>query len=219
MLYFIGKAVRREVFRLSKEFMSLDDAEAEFGLDLDFYSYNDRSREEDVLGKPVTLSVLTPKQKLELLISLFKTLDLEKKAECFERMFADSSNSEFAEQSVLDQVKTILKKVQSAKLVDLMDELYLLQATRNGITTNPGNFVTISIKAMSRLQSSSKTNLVYKFSEMLVAQKENMKPVLDLDRMPFGLLDYTIQFFTCSHVKQVILVFVPWNGLSKLADL
>ena len=27
--------------------------------------------------------------------------------------------------------------------------------------------------------------------------------VVNLDRMPFGLLDFTIQFFTCTHIKQV----------------
>jgi hypothetical protein len=40
---------------------------------------------------------------------------------------------------------------------------------------------------------------------MLTAQKNlNVtEPVIKLDRMPFGLLDYTIQFFTCPNVRQV----------------
>lgn len=58
---------------------------------------------------------------------------------------------------------------------------------------------------MTRLQLEKKPNLAYKFSEMLTSQKfsDVTEPVIKLDRMPFGLLDYTIQFFTCPNVKQV----------------
>ena len=91
-----------------------------------------------------------------------------------------------------------------------IDESFLQLARKKGLTSNPRNFASISIKAMERLQMEKKPNLVYKFSEMLTLQKcgNPAEPVIQLGPMPFGLLEYVIQFFVTPHVKQVIVLYI-----------
>ena len=96
-----------------------------------------------------------------------------------------------------------------------MDEAFLSLAMKNGLTSNPKYSVNTSIMAMKRLSSENKPNLVYKFSQMLTLQKPINSPVLQLNRMPFGLLDYVIQFFTAVNVNQVVC-FLLVNNLQYL---
>lgn len=83
----------------------------------------------------------------------------------------------------------------------LLDRLFLQRATEQGIDSNPGDFATMSVKAMSILQENCKPNLMYKWSRCLVS--ETGQPSLDLNRMPFGLMQCCIEFFSCTHVSQV----------------
>jgi hypothetical protein len=75
-----------------------------------------------------------------------------------------------------------------------------------GISSNPKHFIATSIKAMERLQDGRIVNLVYKSSKMLtnVNNFDQSSYLMRLDRMPFGLLDYVIQFFTCTNTRQVL---------------
>ena len=92
-----------------------------------------------------------------------------------------------------------------------MKHSFLWHAMKNGLTSNPKYFVSTSIMAMKRLSSGNKPNLVYKFSQMLTLQKTTNSPVLQLDRMQFGLLDYIIQFFTAVNVNHVICFLLVNN--------
>lgn len=92
------------------------------------------------------------------------------------------------------------------EIMKFMDEAFLSLAVKNELFSNPKYFVSNSIKAMKRLSLANKQNLVYKFSQMLILQKATNLPVLQLDRMPFGLLEYVIEFFTSTNINQVYSV-------------
>lgn len=111
--------------------------------------------------------------------------------------------------SLLKSILSTEKNIQD--IMTLIDEAFLSLAMKNGLTSNPKYFVSTSIMAMKRLSSENKPNLVYKFSQMLTLQKTTNSPVLQLDRMPFGLLDYIIQFFTAVNVNQVICFLLVNN--------
>lgn len=83
----------------------------------------------------------------------------------------------------------------------LLNKWFLQQATEVGIDTNPAYFATLSLEAMLMLQRNGKPNLVNKWCSCLY--NDEGKPSLDLNRMPFGMLQYIIEFFTCTHVAQV----------------
>ena len=88
----------------------------------------------------------------------------------------------------------------------LLNKWFLQQATGMGIDSNPADFAALSLEAMLLLQRNDKPNLVYKWND-------EGKPSLDLNRMPFGMLQYIIEFFSCTvtHVAQVCII-VCING-------
>ena len=83
----------------------------------------------------------------------------------------------------------------------LLNALFLQRAVDLGIDSNPGDFASLSLKAMLEMQEKDKPNLVYKWSRCL--HNSEGKSSIDMDRMPFGLMQYCIEFFSCTHVSQV----------------
>ena len=63
----------------------------------------------------------------------------------------------------------------------LTNKLFLQQAKHRGVSTNPADFVTLSLQGMT-----------------------------PMNRMLFGLIDYTIQFFTCTDVRQACTMFTTF---------
>ena len=75
---------------------------------------------------------------------------------------------------------------------------------RAGIDTNQGNFASLSAKAMKLPQSQGKTNLVYRFAYVIAtARPESDESLLPLNRMPYGLIEYQIDFFSSTNISQV----------------
>ena len=94
--------------------------------------------------------------------------------------------------------------LESDDLETLLNELFLHLALEHNITSNPGKYCSLSIKAMKLLKKNNKSNLLYKFALALCNTKPvTGEPVFPMDRMPFGLVEYQIEFFSCTHVKQV----------------
>ena len=97
-----------------------------------------------------------------------------------------------------------LPSLDVVKLEKIADASFLELALRAGIDTNPGNFASLSVKAMKLLQSQGKTNLVYRFPYVIAtAHPESDESLLPLNRMPFGLIEYQIDFFSSTNISQV----------------
>lgn len=215
ILIFLANSIRQRVKALRSRYKTVQNAESKLGLDVDHYMgfVGDSEHDETQPRIKITpenwnsLSHLTQSQKVEAIEKIFPTLDTNGKMTCCKDIFLKESDD--IQDLILSLILIIVKSNDldnnNNKTMKFLDELYMHLAVSTGITSNPRNFGSISIKAMARLQSAKKPNLVYKFSEMLTAQKSlNVtEPVIKLDRMPFGLLDYTIQFFTCPNVRQV----------------
>jgi hypothetical protein len=141
-------------------------------------------------------------QSSKVLKELYLSLDDERKVKCCNVIFFEGNSS---------LKRVIISLIQSNIATNShMDEMmtiygFLTLAMSNGLCSNPKHFVSNSIKAMKKLSSNDKPNLVYKFRQMLNLQKASnpMEPVIQLDRMPFGLLEYVIQFFTAININQV----------------
>ena len=87
-------------------------------------------------------------------------------------------------------------------LLELTNNLFLKAAVFNGIDTNPSDFVTLSLTSMKVLQEHNKSNLLYKFAYCLGSnQPGTEKPLFPLNRMPFGLVEYQIEFFSCTNMQ------------------
>ena len=62
------------------------------------------------------------------------------------------------------------------------------------LTFVTGNFLSSSLSVMKTLFDAKKANLILKLSNCF----EGLRPRMPIDRMPFGLLDYNIKFFSSS---------------------
>ncbi|CAH1242354.1 Hypp6614 [Branchiostoma lanceolatum] len=84
------------------------------------------------------------------------------------------------------------------------DDLFSSLATARGITTYPTDFFSKSVDAMMTLQHSDKPNVLYKFASILSTKRPGTNiPLLQLDRMPFGLIEYQIEFYHATNVHQI----------------
>eukprot|EP00112_Aurelia_sp_Birch-Aquarium-sp1_P015505 Seg3441.2 transcript_id=Seg3441.2/GoldUCD/mRNA.D3Y31 product="hypothetical protein" protein_id=Seg3441.2/GoldUCD/D3Y31 len=84
----------------------------------------------------------------------------------------------------------------------LLDELYAKVAKTSGITSNPRDFASLSISAMLELQGANKPNLVYQWVKCIL-RRTGASALLPVNRMPFGLLQYQMEFFSCTNISQI----------------
>eukprot|EP00112_Aurelia_sp_Birch-Aquarium-sp1_P020692 Seg5393.1 transcript_id=Seg5393.1/GoldUCD/mRNA.D3Y31 product="hypothetical protein" protein_id=Seg5393.1/GoldUCD/D3Y31 len=84
----------------------------------------------------------------------------------------------------------------------LLDELYAKVAKTSGITSNPRDFASLPISAMLELQGANKPNLVYQWVKCILRRTDDsaLHPV---NRKPFGLLQYQIEFVSCTNTSQI----------------
>jgi hypothetical protein len=115
----------------------------------------------------------------------------------------------------LESVLKLASHLGNTDLEELSNKIFQKLTFSHNLTSNPANFCSLSIKAMQLLKKNNKNNLMYKFALALCKTKPGTdEPVFPMDRMPFGLVEYQIEFFSCTHIKQVSIccVGVMYSG-------
>lgn len=108
--------------------------------------------------------------------------------------------------SMQDTMK-IVGSLNPEQLLQLTDKLFGDLAVSYKIYFNVTNFCALALDAMLLLQQNNKSNLLYKFASALTAKHPDTKEcILQMNRMPFGLLQYQIEFFSCTNISQVCSV-------------
>jgi hypothetical protein len=106
--------------------------------------------------------------------------------------------------SLVSLVKQSFCTLQLENCVELLDELHSSTCKSFGGGDVPADFIHHSLTAMKKLRNKGKSNIVYKLPRCIslirVGSEESMMP---LDRMPYGLIQYQIDFFNASHVNHV----------------
>ena len=104
----------------------------------------------------------------------------------------------------LINVTSVISGLDSAELIKFANSASLELAVQNGINSNPANFAEIAVQAMKHLQEKGKSNLMYKFAVCIATNRPGSNDSLfTLDRMPFGMVEYQIEFFSATNVMQV----------------
>lgn len=104
----------------------------------------------------------------------------------------------------VENLKNAISELDDASLSDIANVSFLKLAVKNGIDTNPADFASQSIRAMKRLQEHGKNNLLYKFAFCIANTRPGSDvPLFPLKRMPFGLVEYQIEFFSATNIAQV----------------
>lgn len=183
---------------LRKRYKTIDEAEAGLGLTVESYinsSPAQTSLQEDIdqalnLSPSLArkLTCLSTSQLIDLVI---KSLQLI------------GPNVDLVTQLLL----RVFNELKDLDVLNITEQIYSWLANKVGITSTVLGFVTLSLEAMKRLEENNKVNLVIKFCQGLATDRPDKSgPLIPLHRMPFGLLQYCIEFFTCTIVMQVILV-------------
>ena len=143
-------------------------------------------------------------------------LTLQQSRDVFHKIFA--KHPQEARTSFLEEVcgKHLTKEALLSLALELLwltnrdsrvaagNAIYMNLATEIGIDTNPADFVPLSLEAMRRLKDKGKPNLVYDFCACLGKDRPGTKqPLMPFDRMPFGMIEYNIEFFVCTNIHQV----------------
>ena len=104
----------------------------------------------------------------------------------------------------VEDLKNAISVLDDASLSDVANVSFLKLAVKNGIDTNPADFASQSIRAMKQLQEHGKNNLLYKFAFCIANSRPGSDvPLFPLTRMPFGLVEYQIGFFSVTNIAQV----------------
>lgn len=116
---------------------------------------------------------------------------------------ATSSNDPSLTTNAADLDK-LLDAMGQSELTALANSLFLKLAVMSSIDSNPADFCSQSLNAMIALKENNKSNLIYKFAQAINLRHPTTNQALfPMDRMPFGLIQYQIEFFTCTHISQV----------------
>ena len=75
---------------------------------------------------------------------------------------------------------------------------------KDGHRDNVLNFPHLSLKSMKTLQDLGKTNTIYNLSKVVgELRPDGSGTLIPLKRMPFGMVQYIIDFFASTNVMQV----------------
>ena len=105
--------------------------------------------------------------------------------------------------SDVTELLTSLSRIASRNaLLSVVDSLVSSVASKTGLSWNVIGFLDTACRAMCELEAHEKSNVVFFWCRCIADKKENGKT--PLDRMPFGLIQYQMEFFNVIHVCQVI---------------
>ena len=105
---------------------------------------------------------------------------------------------------LVDLVSKLAMLLPRNELVVCADKVFLHLADLQGETCNPVNHVSLSLEAMKTPSVISKSSLTCKFVYMFGTKRPGSEePLMAINRMPFGLIQYQIEFFSSTNVMQV----------------
>lgn len=91
----------------------------------------------------------------------------------------------------------------SSQLTSAQKRFQQYALTKAGIIV-PSDFLELSLAAMVRLKEAGRTNIVYNMVKAIGTQRPNSEQsLLPVTKMPMGLLEYCVNFFSSTHLQQV----------------
>jgi hypothetical protein len=111
--------------------------------------------------------------------------------------------------SLINVVIFLFDLLSNDDQLELTNNTFLMLANSFGIDSNPGDFVQLALNSMINLQSNNKSNLIYKCAYCIGTKRPGSSDTLfPLSRMPFGLVQFQIEFFSCTNITQVCFAFI-----------
>ena len=90
--------------------------------------------------------------------------------------------------------------------LELIDKLKVLSTLFSDISAEnvPSDFLNLAMNAMQNLRAAGRSNSVYLLAKGVgTIRSDGSDSLFPVKRMPMGLVEYVIKFFTVSSVQQV----------------
>ena len=103
-------------------------------------------------------------------------------------------------------VKKNFETLPQHNKLDVLDSLFSTVCKEKDVRNPPTRFNTMSLNAMIMLQKKEKPNVLNDFAKCLgVCRPDSVEPLMPVDRMPFGLIQHQMQFFSSKNATKVII--------------
>ena len=109
------------------------------------------------------------------------------------------------QESTFEHLLLFCTGLDTDKLAKLGEAVFSELLNRQGVPSPGEDFIKLSVLAMETLSHNAKSNVVYKLAKIVACKRPGSDDsLIPLHRMPWGLLQYNIDFFACGHINQVI---------------
>lgn len=182
VVYFKGESCRTRVLKhLAKKYDTLQEAEEDLGID---YFQDSIYFCSEVPDTPNNVTY-----HHDSLSPIFKASPI-----------SSSTETKHLTGDIVWNFVAAFKSTMSSRLkIQLVNYLYKLFVIESGgmdlFKFIESDFLNISLDAMKTLFFAKKKNLLYSMSKCFERKDPGMQTRMPLDRMPFGLIDYNLQFF------------------------
>ena len=103
-----------------------------------------------------------------------------------------------------DAFKETFTSLRSDEQLELLSELFSLLVRQSSVPILPSNFLELVVKGMKRLHDGGRSNVIYLLAKALgTTRSDGSDSLLPVSRMPMGLLEYMVNFFTASSTNKV----------------
>ena len=220
-MYFLGGSCRTKVFfQLSRRFASPNEAKKQL---------SDTSQSNSPPTTPETASSPTPgglPSLVERLLTLspqpehsdptlsFSPIAIEHISRSPDVHVPYTPQTISVDDPLFQAAVALPKKDQVNLVVDLLSFI----ARRQYNISQPEDFIPLLLQGMAHLDRKSKPNLIYSLCKGFGTFRPDGDSIIPTSRMPFGLLQYLIEFFTTqgAHVVSVLLYILLYACLQYL---
>lgn len=214
-----ASAVRQHILTdLKQKFKTVDDAEDALGLSLEAY-LDDSILSDQTTQSPAQLNVsqtlldklnhLTPVQLKELMVQSWQLLSkLQTQSTTLLEQVANTLlEMDWITSHLVQLIESWFKNASVQDCILVLNKCFDISSKKMGITTNVLNFPQLSLYAMKKLQDLDKSNTVYNLSKVISESRpDGSDSLMPLRRMPFGMIQFIVDFFASTNVMQVTIV-------------
>ena len=105
---------------------------------------------------------------------------------------------------VVNKTQQLLLQFNTTEQLQILSSLYQSYALSAKDVLIPLDFLSLSIEAMINLKHAGRTNVLYKFAKATGTMRDDgSDTLLPVKRLPLGLLEHCVNFFTATYITQV----------------
>ena len=115
------------------------------------------------------------------------------------------TQADFSREDITSQMMTLLSTLPESQQPDVVCEL--MQYLAPSSVTVPHDFIGQSLVSMQRLQQAGRSNVLAGLAKALGTMRSNdCDSLMPISRMPVGLIEYAVDFFTSKKVYTVLYI-------------